>query len=265
LAQDGLPISVSPLYQGDQGIQNVMANRDPRIKETFVSTELRLNGIASNYSTSGYATHKFLNEAIKDQPEGGSNLNPTDAPVIRYGEVLVNYAEAAAELATVGGAALTQDDLDKSINKLRARTGVKLPAMQVAGNQAAVNGVAYDDPERDPTVLPIIWEIRRERRVELMMEGFRLDDLRRWKKLEYADTQANTDINRGAWIRKADYPKLQSSVVLSNGTEGYIIPASAAASQRILTDPKYYLNPLPLNEIKLYEDNGAKLAQNPGW
>src|SRR5690606_632536 len=50
LAADGLPIEVSPLYQGDKGIENVMANRDPRIKETFVSNELRISGISTNYS-----------------------------------------------------------------------------------------------------------------------------------------------------------------------------------------------------------------------
>ena len=116
LAEDGLPIGISSVYQGDKGIENVMANWDPRIYETLVSDELRLNCIASNYSTTDYATHKFLNEVIKDQPEGSSNLNYTDSPVLRYGEVLINYAEAATELATVGGAALTQADLDMSVN-----------------------------------------------------------------------------------------------------------------------------------------------------
>lgn len=265
LAADGLPISLSEQYKGDRGIANVMANRDPRIKETFVSTELRLNGVANNYSSSGYATHKFLNESIMNAPEGSSNLNPTDAPVIRYGEVLMNYAEAAAELATVGGPAFTQADLDMSINVLRSRPGIKMPHLQVMGTEAAVNDQVYSDPERDTSVPSIIWEIRRERRVELMMEGFRLDDLRRWKKLEYVDTQANPEINRGAWIRKADYKDLKDDVVLTEGTEGYIIPASAAASQRLFTEPKVYLDPLPLDQIKLYQDNGATLSQNPGW
>ncbi|PRY11692.1 putative outer membrane starch-binding protein [Pontibacter ummariensis] len=265
LAKDGLPITVSALYEGDQGVAKLMANRDPRMTATFVPSELRLNGIASNYSTSGFATHKFLNESIKDIPEGSSNLNPTDAPVIRYGEVLMNYAEAAAELATVGGPAFTQEDLDKSINVLRARPGIGMPALQVSGDQVAVNGVAYNDPERDPSVPSVIWEIRRERRVELMMEGFRLDDLRRWRKLEYTDTQANPDINRGAWIKKADHPKLNASVVLTDGDEGYIIPSTKAESQRLFTDPKVYLNPLPLDQIKLYKDAGKELTQNPGW
>lgn len=260
LASDGLPIRLSPVYQGDEGITNVMANRDPRIRETFVP-QLRLNGIASNYSTSGYATHKFLNETIKDMPEGSSNLNPTDAPIIRYGEVLINYAEASAELGSI-----TQEELNKSVNVLRARPGVNMPALQTLGGLPGINNVAYDDPDRDPSVPAMIWEIRRERRIELMMEGFRYNDLRRWKKLEYADTQLNPDINRGAWIRKADYPKLQSSVVIeNNAAEGYIIPASAAASQRRLENQRVYLNPLPLDQIALYRDNGKELAQNPGW
>src|SRR5690625_7748969 len=107
-----------------------MDNRDLRLRETIVP-ELRLNGVVSNYSTSGYATHKFLNEEIKDLPEGSSNLNPTDAPVIRYGEVLMNYAEAAAELGT-----LTQEDLDKSINQLRARGEGVVPPLQVIGGRS---------------------------------------------------------------------------------------------------------------------------------
>ncbi|MBF9251956.1 RagB/SusD family nutrient uptake outer membrane protein [Pontibacter sp. 172403-2] len=265
LASDGLPIAVSPLYQGDHGIENVMANRDPRITETFVSDELRLNGIASNYSSSGYATHKFLNEAIANTPEGSSNLNPTDAPVIRYGEVLMNYAEAAAELGTIGGPALTNADLDKSINVLRTRPGINMPALQVVGDQPAVGGVVYDDPARDQAILPVIWEIRRERRVELMMEGLRLDDLRRWKELDNTDVEENPDINRGAWIKKADYPGLNASVELTDGTEGYIIPATKAESLRRFVDPKVYLEPLPLDQIQLYKDNGAELVQNPGW
>ncbi|MCP9199271.1 RagB/SusD family nutrient uptake outer membrane protein [Gramella sp. GC03-9] len=266
LAADGLPIALSSEYQGDRGIDNVMANRDPRMYETFVSDELRLNGIDFNHSTTGYATHKFLNEEIKDDPIGSSNLNPTDAPVIRYGEVLVNYAEAAAELATVGGPALSQADLDESINVLRNRPGVDLPALEVVGGQPAVNGMTYDDPARDPDVPALIWEIRRERRTELMMEGFRLDDLKRWRKLEYTDMVEYPDINRGAWIVKADYPDANlDNLVLTEGDEGYIIPASAAASLRTFDDPRVYLQPIPLDQITLYSNNGAHLEQNPGW
>ena len=104
-----------------------------------------------------------------------------------------------------------------------------------------------------------------------MFEGFRLDDLRRWKKLAYTDTQANRDINRGAWIRKADYlnpngtSKLKDVVIENDAVEGYIIPASKAASQRLFTEEKVYLEPIPLDQIKLYADQGVTLTQNPGW
>ena len=139
-----------------------------------------------------------------------------------------------------------------------------MPALQVIGDQPAVNGVTYDDPDKDPTVPSLIWEIRRERRIELLFEGFRLDDLRRWKKLEYTTT-TNSDINRGAWIKKADYPNLKDVKIESDAAEGYIIPAWKPETQRIFSDPKVYLSPLPLDQIKLYSDIGATLSQNPGW
>ena len=257
LCKDGLPASVSPLYKGDKSIANVMTDRDPRIKETFVNA-LRLNGVASNFSTSGYAVLKFYNEALKDVAGGLSNTNITDAPIIRYGEVLMNYAEACAELGTI-----TQSDLDRSINLLRGRNGIAMPKLEVIGGQPAVNGVVYSDPLRDQTVPSLIWEVRRERRVELMMEGFRNDDLKRWKKYEYIDTKAKPNINKGAWIKKADYPK--AVVTLDGGAEGYIIPAPKAETQRVFDNDKVYLSPLPLDQIKLYKDQGVDLKQNPGW
>jgi hypothetical protein len=258
LAIDGLPIAVSPLYAGDKTIKDVMKSRDPRITSTFVDA-LRISKYAPNAASSGYATLKFLNEDTKELPEGSGSLNQTDGPVIRYGEVLLNYAEATAELGTV-----VQADLDKSVNKLRQRTGVALPALQVIGDLPAVNGKVYDDTNRDKTVPSLLWEIRRERRVELMMEGFRLNDLIRWKKLEYTDTKVNANINRGAWIKKSDYPNTDA-VIEGGAAEGYIIPASKPESQRLFADPKVYLSPIPLDQIKLYKDAGSELKQNPGW
>ncbi len=266
LGDDGLPIALSSVYQGDHGIDNLVAHRDPRMAQTIVPYELRISGIASNFSTTGVSIHKFLNEEIKDTPQGFSLDNNTDAPIIRFGEVLMNYAEAVAELATVGGPSLTQDDLDKSINVLRDRPGVNMPHLEVIGGDPAVNGATYDDPDRDSDVPSMIWEIRRERRIELMMEGFRHDDLRRWRKLEYVDMVDNEDINRGAWVDKSDYPDANlDNITLTNGNTGYIIPASASASLRTFDDPRVYLNPIPLDQIKLYEDHGVTLEQNPGW
>jgi len=142
-----------------------------------------------------------------------------------------------------------------------------------------VNGQTYDDPDRDPSVPAIIWEIRRERRVELMMEGFRNDDLRRWGKYHYVDTIENYPINMGAWIDKeelqAQYPDADLSAIHladvegnrlpDSATKGYIVPASSPEVQRTFDDPRVYLRPLPLDQIKLYADQGVELEQNPGW
>ena len=278
LCTDGRPIGTSAVYQGDKTNEKVRTNRDPRLLDTY-NPELRPPGSNNRYnklgtSTSGYCTWKFLNDAIRDLPEGSSSVNPTHAPVIRLGEVLINYAEAAAETG-----AITQPDLDKSINKLRARpsgTAAKVPKLEVLGGLPAIAGVAYTDPKRDPTVSEMLWEIRRERRVELTMEGLRLDDLRRWKKLAYVDNRANPDLNRGCWINRAEWAKVPTGSWLSNvtleggGQEGYIIPAPNALTDRLFIEgdklyTKWYLDPLPLDQIKLYKDKGVDLLQNPDW
>ncbi|MCA5005714.1 RagB/SusD family nutrient uptake outer membrane protein [Sphingobacterium bovistauri] len=254
LASDGLPIAISATYKGDKGIENVVANRDGRLNGTVVPA-LRLQGVVTNYSSSGYSTLKFLNEQFKNDQMGTSFVNTTDAPIIRYGEVLVNYAEACAELGII-----TQDDLDKSINKLRARAGVNLPKLEIVSGQPAVNGKVYDDPNRDQSVSSLIWEIRRERRSELIFEGFRLNDLRRWKKLEYADADKNPSINLGAYIDKTKWTADQLKTIILN-PEGYIVPSIVG---RTVVD-KHYLEPIPLDQIALYKANGSELNQNPGW
>lgn len=267
LSKDGLPIDQSSLYKGDRSIDDLMVDRDPRLEQTVVH-DIRLSGVASNSSTSGYAVHKFLNETVKDEPEGSGSLNQTDAPVIRYGEVLINYAEAAAELGS-----LTQNDLDISVNVLRKRPGINMPSLEVSGTTALVGGIVIDDPERDTDVSPILWEIRRERRVELMMEGFRYNDLRRWKKLPSMDTRENPKINMGAWIDKDAYvddngnSQVENLIVVNGPSDrvGYIKPAFSAESQRLYTGEKVYLNPLPKDQIRLYKDQGVDLKQNPGW
>lgn len=280
LCTDGLPVGTSAVYQGDKTNEKVRTNRDPRLLDTF-NPELRPTGSNNRFnklgtSTTGYCTWKFLNDAIRDLPEGSSSVNPTHAPVIRLGEVMMNYAEATAEIG-----AISQPDLDKSINKLRQNrptgTATKLPRLEVVGDQPAIASVVYTDPKRDNTVSPILWEIRRERRVELAMEGFRLDDLRRWKKLKYVDNRANPDLNRGCWINRTEWAKVPTGSWLSNvileggGNEGYIIPAPNPLTDRVFDetpaslDSKWYLDPLPLDQIKLYLDKGVTLEQNPKW
>ena len=122
-----------------------------------------------------------------------------DSPVFRMGEVLLNYAEAKMELGD-----FNQDICDATINKLRARGGVaSLDILNIP-----------DDPTRDPLVDPVLWEIRRERAVELMGDGFRFNDLRRWKKMDYA-----TERKLGKYIVAAE--ENNKVPILNGASEGY--------------------------------------------
>lgn len=276
LTKNGLPIhqAGNTDYKGKEYAKEIQ-NRDPRLADNIdEESGLRLNGVAAVYAASGYYANRYVNKDLINKPGGMSNTNTTDAPVMKLNEVMLNYIEAAAELADLGQYTLTQADFDKTINAIRDRQSTKMPHVTLAGNALKVNGVEINDPDRDATVKPILWEIRRERRVELAYEGVRFNDLRRWGKLEYADMVKNKKLNMGAWINKADYPENADALAkitlcdengnIVTGNEGYIMPITEVAKMRQMAD-KDYLYPIPVDQITMYETHGFKLTQNPGW
>lgn len=276
LTKNGLPIhqAGNTDYKGKEYAKEIQ-NRDPRLADNIdEESGLRLNGVAAVYAASGYYANRYVNKDLINKPGGMSNTNTTDAPVMKLNEVMLNYIEAAAELADLGQYTLTQADFDKTINAIRDRQSTKMPHVTLAGNALKVNGVEINDPDRDATVKPILWEIRRERRVELAYEGVRFNDLRRWGKLEYADMVKNKKLNMGAWINKADYPENAEALAkitlcdengkIVTGNEGYIMPITEVAKMRVMAD-KDYLYPIPVDQITMYETHGFKLTQNPGW
>ena len=273
LTKNGLPIhqAGNTDYKGKEYAKEIQ-NRDPRLADNIdEESGLRLNGVAAVYAASGYYANRYVNKDLINKPGGMSNTNTTDAPVMKLNEVMMNYIEAAAELADLGQYTLTQADFDKTINAIRDRQSTQMPHVTLAGNALKVNGVEINDPDRDATVKPIIWEIRRERRVELAYEGLRFNDLRRWGKLEYADMVKNKKLNMGAWINKADYPKNAEALAkitlcdengkIVTGNEGYIMPITEVAKMRQMAD-KDYLYPIPTDDRSLTHGN---LTQNPGW
>lgn len=276
LTKNGLPIHQvgNTDYKGKEYAKEIQ-NRDPRLADNIdEESGLRLNGVAAVYAASGYYANRYVNKDLINKPGGMSSTNTTDAPVMKLNEVMLNYIEAAAELADLGQYTLTQADFDKTINAIRDRQSTQMPHVTLAGNALKVNGVEINDPDRDATVKPIIWEIRRERRVELAYEGLRFNDLCRWGKLEYADMTKNKKLNMGAWINKADYPENAEALAkitlcdengnIVTGNEGYIMPITEVAKMRVMAD-KDYLYPIPVDQITMYENHGFKLTQNPGW
>lgn len=189
-------------------------------------------------SSSGYGVSKFdTNDLpVLFRVVGGTNF--TDAPLYWLSVVYLEYAEACAELGSC-----TQADLDASINKLRDRVG--MPHMSVS--PAA-------DPANDMKVSNLIWEIRRERRVELMYDNnFRFWDLNRWHQLDKLDSTTNPDIFLGANV--SHDTNLASSTKVTNG---YLSPMGT--TKRVY-DKKYYFYPIPKSQMIL----NPALTQNPGW
>ncbi len=304
LCSDGLPIGQSPNYQGSQdpSIQHSFENRDPRLYQTLADSLRIMSALNTNYSEgtspTGYATKKFLND---EWWKNGSSyctgiLSPADAPCIRYAEVLLNYVEARYEISQVGGDAFSQNDLDQSINELRKRQLTKwgsnipqtMPKVQLEGNNLTVNGTIINDPVRDPDVPSILWEIRRERRVELIMEGRRGEDLRRWSKFEYLNSEdANGNPSMtflGAYVNMNDYPDMsatdeEGNRVLflydpenpsnKNADKGYIRYLRGnnlrVFKKGELDSERYYLRAIPSGQLTIYSDKNQKLTQNPGW
>lgn len=109
------------------------------------------------------------------------------------------------------------------------------------------------DYPNDYEVSPLLWEIRRERRIELFSEGFRFDDLRRWKKCHYALKK-----KLGQYVRASDFTAGTNVTIDGGGSEGYL---EFHPKQNHLWPDYYYLNPIPRNERVL----NPQLEQNPGW
>lgn len=192
-------------------------------------------GAAENTVTTGYGILKF------DEPETPSGLrqsttgNVTDCPLFWLAEILLTHAEACAELGE-------DADATASINKLRARAGMPNLKLQ-------------NDPANNMGVSDLIWEIRRERRVELMFDNNdRYWSLIRWHQLDKLDTEVYPDQTKGAWI-DASWPGADQ---VKRDAEGYIDLNDTYVRK---FEEKHYLAPIPSGQISL----NPKIGQNPGW
>jgi hypothetical protein len=247
LAKDGLPISKSSLFKGYGTLTSEFQDRDPRMSMTFVvpgSTIFFEGGLmqptypgfnGSNATHTGYMIRKFLDETLDATQFRGEY----DFKEFRYAEVLLVLAEALYEK----NGSISDADLDRTINVIRAR--VNMPAL--TNSQVTTNG------------LDMLTEIRRERTVELAFEGFRRDDLRRWKIAETVMPQSIRGVKFVGTEYQTKYPDLQVGTDIKVDANGFIV-AEPASNRSFL--PKDYLDPLPLQQIQLSQ---GTLTQNPGW
>lgn len=220
--------------------------------------------------------YNFWKEYTMWEKGSNGNYQTSDKPIFIVEEQLLNYAEAAWELGK-----FDQGVADMTINKLRAR--VSMAPMTVAEidenfdpnrDKGTASWIQQYDAKTKYAVDPVLWEIRRERMVELMGQGFSWYDVRRWHKAPYF-------VNRqpcGCWITATNVPygtgKYTGQFVdyAQIKSAGYANPTAGATSGWIYTKPgplatgkgwldTYYLNMVPTNEIAL----NPNLTQNPGY
>ena len=184
-----------------------------------------------NGTYTGYYMRKFLDPSVNHQYD----KQPYPWRQIRYAEVLLNYAEAVYERDDK----ISNTDLNISLNLVRLRVN---PAMTPLTNELITQNAGMD----------MRTEIRRERTIELFNEGFRLDDLKRWKT---AETEMPMDIVGIQW-KGTEYEKVWANCPYETNAEGCIIIEKGRKWEE-----KNYLFPLPSDQLQL----NPNLQQNPGW
>ena len=287
LCQDGKPWSISTVSgAGDFSLANLVLTRDPRFFDCFYgAVNKKSNTMIYCYKFASYeAIHHYMTTGGDQLPEWKGIYNTNDCPIMRLGEIVLNWIEAKAELAqSYGGPAITQDDLDRSINAIRNRPlSADAAAAGVQKTAALQIGAVPVDPKKDADVPALIWEIRRERRMEMLHEGNRIKDLLRWYKLDYMDYDMDPDKYLGPWVNfPVEEPQFMNdrlnvlcvqhadgTVVKYNGTNASEMVGFYCirnASNRETFFDRSYMAPVGQNQIDEYKMRGYKLTQTENW
>ena len=287
LCQDGKPWSISTVSgAGDFSLANLVLTRDPRFFDCFYgAVNKKSNTMIYCYKFASYeAIHHYMTTGGDQLPEWKGIYNTNDCPIMRLGEIVLNWIEAKAELAqSYGGPAITQDDLDRSINAIRNRPlSADAAAAGVQKTAALQIGSVPVDPKKDADVPALIWEIRRERRMEMLHEGNRIKDLLRWYKLDYMDYDMDPDKYLGPWVNfPVEEPQFMNdrlnvlcvqhadgTVVKYNGTNASEMVGFYCirnASNRETFFDRSYMAPVGQNQIDEYKMRGYKLTQTENW
>ncbi len=252
-------------------------NRDPRLAQTIRTPGYtRINSTVKRFpdfgaTVTGYHLIKYVTGEVDDSFT--KSYNPLI--ILRLAEVLLNLAEAKAELGT-----LQQSDIDKTIRFIRDRVG--MPTLNVAAANATPDPYLADQYKNvSGANKGVILEIRRERRIELVMENFRWNDLMRWKEGQLitqpfkgmyfpgagkydldADGKGDLWIYTGTKPTEAGffYLKLGTEIELENGANGGNVVINRNLSKKF-DETKDYFYPIPSQEIQM----NPALKQNPNW
>ncbi len=280
LMEDGTRFTDIPGWETME-IPDEFEGRDPRLTQTLIGPG------SGKWATGEKMDYKIVYSEtcypFMKMNQGPANQKSAtqDMPIIRYAEVLLNYAEAKAELQT-----LTQDDVDDTINLLRDRVDMPELELDYANNHpdpflmSAEYG--YVNVPESP-FKGVILEIRRERSIELVCEGFRWPDLMRWREGQrmtheftgaYFSGPGSYDLDgdgKKDFVIYKDRPirvtgvtgkKIGSDIYLTDGDNGKGYVVGVYGITHGFNEDRDYLFPLPTDDIKL---TGGTLTQNPNW
>ncbi|GAB2812843.1 RagB/SusD family nutrient uptake outer membrane protein [Ferruginibacter profundus] len=250
LYSDGLPAfnvdgttasaTRSPLFvpeNTETSYNTILDNRDPRVGFTyFRAGEVAYQGPWIPKTSLGIRTAIAPKKMFNTIDQTITNAATVDRILIRYAEVLLIYAEAKFEL----NGTISDADLNLTVNALRTRVGF---APKLTNAFVTANNLSMRE------------EIRRERTVELALEGFRYDDLIRWKTAETVLPQTLL----GAKFIAAEWVGTNQSSLNLNSDNVLIVEPASTRSFKVNRD---YLYPIPINEISL---SGGNVVQNPNW
>ena len=255
--------------------------RDPRLAQSMRTPGYTRHGkseqLAPDFTTcvTGYQPTKYVGGSDHD----GYNKSYLDLVIFRSAEVYLNFAEAKAELGS-----LSQQDLDKSVKKIRERVG--MPALNMAQANANPDEKFLGSSEYGYSNVTgenkgIILEIRRERTIELLGEGHRYYDMMRWKEGKafeqkllgmYFPGPGEYDLDGNGSLDLCLYKgtkpsskaavllEINQDILLEDGNSGCVFPHKG--NQGSWNEERDYLYPIPTDDRSL--TNGA-LKQNPGW
>ena len=256
LFTDGKPAASTSLDNTDHGvpeaagvsIANLLSVRDKRLS-VITYDHIFFQGMAwgavntvGQWSSTGYGVAKFNNLTVPQAIANEINKQYICAPLYWGARLYVTILEAKAELGTISDA-----DLTKYMAPLFTRAGISTNNLTVA----ALN--AINDPANNMNVSSLIWEIRRLRRCELMMDdGLRYWDLVRWHQLDKLDFSVNPKITQGAYCANAPISCAAGDI------DGYV---NCTWGQNRKFEEKYYLYPIPSGQIQL----NPALEQQPLW
>lgn len=281
---DGTPFTNNPDYQ-TLVFKDEVKNRDLRLKQTIrLGDYKRTSGGVQvpapplfSYTFTGYMPIKWT---LDDMYYDTRDLNINSISEFRYAEVLLNYAEAKAEEGT-----LTDADWAKTVGVLRTRGGI-------------TGGISTKPTLVDPYLVtnyfpgitdPVILEVRRERGIELCLEGLRFADILRWKRGELMNQEWNgfyvpelktpMDLNEDGILDVAFFQGTKPSPAVSGVTYVDVSPtASGKVNSQLLKngtsgeltwmnnitrkwEDKMYYYPIPKTDLI----TNPNLGQNPGW